>query len=190
MKNINIIFFLFISCFSAHAQKEANSGIIYGRNHAFSVTAPKSWVLDNMAGVSQGIYAVFYKLGESWEKGETVMYVNTAPLEGEPNSTLDELIQFDLDDFQKNYKDLVIEDATDIIIDSNVRAKVKYLSGKSYGNFEAIAYIDAGKTGVMIILTSRTKKGFNIALKPFEDLVKSYFFMANEVILEDSGEEE
>ena len=58
------------------------------------------------------------------------------------------------------------------------------LSGNTYGNYEAMAYIDAGKTGIMIVMSSRTKEGFDNSLQAFESLVRSYVFVANEVIIE------
>ena len=56
-------------------------GVVYGTGHAFSVCAPKGWVLDNSILNDQGIYAAFYPEGSSWSKAKddgTVMYVNTA----------------------------------------------------------------------------------------------------------------
>jgi len=165
-------------------QEDIKTGIIYGNNHAFSLTAPDGWILDNKSGVSQGLYAVFYRKGESWKNAETVMYANTASLEDNAHKTIDQLIRYDLDVFKSNFSDLNITDGKDILIKDNKIAKVKYLSGKSYGNYEAMAYIDAGKTGVMIIMSSRTREGFDNSLTAFEDLVKSYFFMADKVIID------
>lgn len=162
-------------------QEDMNSGIIYGDNHAFSLTAPAGWVLDNESGVGQGLDAVFFKKGESWEKAEIVMYVNTASLEDEAHKTMEQLIKFDIDNFISNYPGITVTDEKDIVIKKNVIARVKYMLGKSYGNFEAIAYIAAGKTGVMIVLSARTKEGFDDSLIAFEKLVKSYFFMTDKV---------
>jgi hypothetical protein len=43
----------------AHAAPLCN-GLIYGKGHAFVVKAPAGWTLDNVAGVNQGLHAVFY----------------------------------------------------------------------------------------------------------------------------------
>lgn len=160
------------------------TGIIYGNNHAFNLTAPDGWILDNKSGVNQGLYAVFYRKGDSWENAVTVMYANTASLEDKTHRTLDLLIKYDLDNFKSNYSGIKITDGNDIVIKDNIIAKVKYLSGKSYGNYEAMAYIDAGKTGIMIIMSSRTEDGFDSSLTAFENLVKSYFFMGEKVVIE------
>lgn len=172
-----ILYFIFLSQFS-FGQDEMGTRIIYGKDHAFSLTAPDGWVFDSKAGVNQGIHAVFYKEGETWADAETVMYVNTSSLD---NEDIGQLIRYDLSNFYKNYSDLKVEDAQPIQIDNKTTAIVKYLSGESYGNYEAIAYIDAGKTGVMIILSSRSKGGFENSLSDFETLVKSYFLLAMEV---------
>lgn len=176
--------FLFVISIQLDAQINNKSGIIYGKNHAFSLTAPQGWVLDNRAGVSQGIHAVFYREGTSWAEAETVMYANTASLEIPAHTTLDELITFDIENFTSHYADLKIEDAPSILIEEDNYARIKYLSGDSYGNYEAIAYIDAGKTGVMLIVSSRTNEGFNASLDAFHDLINSYFFIAEEIEFE------
>ena len=47
-----------------------------------------------------------------------------------------------------------------------------------------MAYIDAGKTGVLIIMSSRKQEGFENSLPAFESLVKSYFFIGDNVKIE------
>lgn len=183
MKYLSLLI-LILSQLTVLGQEELKTGIIYGKNHAFSLTAPNNWVLDNHSGVSQGLHAVFYKQGESWKSATTVMYANTASLEVEAHRTLEQLIEYDLNNFRKNYLGIKIIEAKDIVIKNNIIAKVRYLSGESYGNYEAISYIDAGKTGVMIIMSSRTKAGFETSLTAFEYLVKSYLFMADKVIID------
>lgn len=136
-------------------QDDMKTGVIYGDNHAYSLTAPSGWVLDNKSGVNQGLFAVFYRQGESWKNAQTVMYTNTASLGDKAHNTLEQLIKYDLDNFKRQYSDIQIINSKDIVIKDNVVATVKYLSGKSYGNYEALAYINAGKTGVMIIMSSR-----------------------------------
>lgn len=184
MKKLLIILILLSCKLMLSGQDNINTGIIYGTDHAYSLTAPEGWVLDNSSGVVQGLYAVFYKQGESWDKAETVMYTNTASLKDKAHKTLDQLIKYDLDNFKKEYSDILIIDAPDIVIKENVIAKVKYLSGKSYGNYESIAYINAGKTGVMIVMSARTKQGFDDSLIAFESLVKSYLFITDQFIID------
>lgn len=80
MKKLALIFLLMIAESGIaqnkpEAAKEANSGLIFGKNHAFVLTAPTGWVLDNKSGVTQGLQAVFFPAGSSWKDGAAVMYV-------------------------------------------------------------------------------------------------------------------
>ena len=162
-------------------QDKFQSEVIYGTDHAFSLTAPNGWVLDKKSGIKQGIHTVFYKKGETFENAETIMYVNTASFDNKEYSTLNDLIKFDLDNIKNKYSDLIITEGNDIIIRDNDIAKIRYLSGKSYGNYEAMAYIDAKKVGVIIVLTSRLKEEFENSLSAFEFLVNSYSFISDKV---------
>lgn len=182
MKKIIVIGLVTIITLVCYAQDNFKAGIIYGDNHAFGLTAPDNWLLDNQSGVNQGLHAVFYEEGFTWANAITVMYANAASLEDSTHSTLNALIEYDLNNFKSQYSDLIIKDQNPIKINEKTTAIVKHLSGDSYGNFEAIAYIDAGNTGIMIIMSSRTKEGFNKSLNAFEELVKSYIFIADKVI--------
>lgn len=175
--------FLTISLLS-FSQEEPKTGIIYGKNFVFSLTAPDGWVLDNKSGVRQGLQAVFYKKGESWSNAATIMYANAASLEDSAHLNLDRLIKYDIDNFIKQYPDLNIIDGNNILIKDGLTAKIKYLSGRSYRNFEAIAYVDATQNGIMIVMSSRTKEGFDSSLNAFENLVKSYLYIADKMVFE------
>ncbi len=60
-------------------------------------------------------------------------------------------------------------------------AKVKYFSNPKYPRYEAVAYIDGHKAGVIIVMSAKSKNDFDKNLPVFEDLVKSYFFVADKV---------
>lgn len=181
-KGITLLMFSIVSFFIlGQDEKNMNSGIIYGKNFAYSLTAPDGWVLDNTSGVRDGFDAVFYKKGGSWSKSLAVMYTNTASLEVKAHQSLDLLIKYDNDDFIKNYPDILITNGEDIVLRDGNLAKVKYLYGKSYKNYEAVAYIDAGKTCILIVLSSRSKDEYESSLTAFVNLVKSYWFMTDKV---------
>src|SRR4030088_993829 len=83
-----------ISQAQQNTQKPAdnNSGIIYGQDHVFVLTAPKGWVLDNKSGVSQGLQAVFYPEGSSWKSGTVVMYANAYHKRNATEETLEKVV--------------------------------------------------------------------------------------------------
>ena len=61
MKKFSIILILVLFELISFGQENMKTGIIYGKNHVFSLTAPDGWVLDNTSGIKQGLYAVFYR---------------------------------------------------------------------------------------------------------------------------------
>ena len=183
MKNVLITFILLISSIS-FSQENCNCGTIYGETFSFKLTAPSGWVLDNKSGVKQEIQAVFYKKGNTWSDAETVMYANTSPLKMPNQKTLADLMEYDAKRFQKNYPGIKISKENKIKINDKIFAIIKKFGSKSYGNYEAIAYIDAGKTGIMIVMSSRTKLGFERDYKQFVELIKSYDFIADYNITE------
>ncbi len=75
---VKIILMMIIIPISLCAQESQNNndssgGIVYGENFWFIVKAPDGWVLDNNSGINQGLHAVFYPRGSSWDTATTVM---------------------------------------------------------------------------------------------------------------------
>ena len=164
------------SAFALPAQQGLGaSGIIYGPDHMFSVTAPPGWVLDNQAGRGQGLYAVFYRAGESWRSGEAVMYVNTS------KSGVDSVMRQDSLRFMNRYPGLRVTARAAIRTNDSVTALVRQFVGDSSGNVEAVAYVPAAAMTPMIVLTARTQQAFESALPAFVALVKSYRFISAHV---------
>lgn len=59
--------------------KDNNCGMLYGKAHVLTFCAPSGWVLDNSIWNDQGIYAVFYPNGSTFESAKdsaTIMYIN------------------------------------------------------------------------------------------------------------------
>ena len=55
-------------------------GIVYGPKATFKISAPSDWVLDNSAGVEEGLPCVLYRKGSSWQEAKTIMYAKiTSP---------------------------------------------------------------------------------------------------------------
>jgi hypothetical protein len=183
-----IIVILSILYFTRSQPNQDNrAGIIYGDDHSYSLEAPVGWVIDNKAGQQYGLQAVFYKTGESWNNGTSTMYTNVIR-KNSKISTIDQAIKSDLDNFKSHYPNIVISDRNDIkTMDvSGVLAKIKYSSDIQNSRYEAIAYIDAKNVIVMVILSSKTKESFDQNIDAFEKLVKSYFYVTDNVIVNTS----
>jgi hypothetical protein len=175
---------LLFCCLAAHAQdaktdaRDNNTGIVYGKNHVFAVTAPEGWVLDNKSGVGQGLHAVFYPVGSSWTESKAVMYVNAAP----KSETLEKFIEGDVAEFRKNAPGLKVTDDETPTLAGKEKGVVKRFSDDESGSHEAVAYVEESKVVVMVVLTARTRKEFESALPAFRQLVSSYRFISDKVV--------
>ena len=180
---IPALLLLSITAFAQKQEEGIGSGIIYGTNHAYSLSAPKGWVMDNQSGVGQGVFAVFYPHGSSWENGTAVM--NTSVItKRDAKQSFDDVIRDEQADSRKHFPSLKIVDAPGLPTRRGDIASVKYLTGDSAGNFEAIAYINETKLVVLIVLSSRSQKEFDSSLPAFAELVHSYFFISQNVVID------
>lgn len=173
---------------SNYAQKKIDdptnigTGIIYGRDHAYMLTAPKDWVMDNQSGVSQGLHAVFYPKGSSWGKGIVVLYTNVLGKANEKQS-LQDLIDGDVRGFKQNSPNLKIEDGETIALEKGKSAVIKNFSNDANGNYESVAYINEPKVAVIIVLSSRSKKDYETSQSAFRELIASYVFVSDKVTI-------
>lgn len=165
-------------------QQPGGSGIVYGDDHAFVVGAPEGWVLDNAAGASRGLHAVFYPLGGSWAASPVVMYVNTANKEAEGLTGPEGLMTIDLARLKAESPDVRVEDVAGLTTEDGRAALVRRFSGDNHGNFEAVAYIDVPKVVIMVVLSSRSRSLFESSLPAFEKLVHSVHYLTDQVSIE------
>jgi hypothetical protein len=174
-----LILMLAVSPVLPSRASDAVTGIIYGPEHAFAVTAPSGWVLDNKSGVEQGLWAVLYPTGSSWQDSNVVMYINTASKAGDP--TLEGLIKGDLERQRKESPSLTIAPGEPLALQDGTKARVNHFSGDKWGNHESVAYIEAPTVWVMVVLSSRDEPAYKAALPAFGELVKSYKFLTTKV---------
>lgn len=158
---------------------ESGSGIIYGKDHAFSLTAPKGWMLDNESAVEQGVHAVFYPKGKTWSNSDVVAYAQARPRGGKI-LTADDAAKNVVEDFHANgnpkYESKRIKT---LRLDKGREAVIYHFQGDQWGNNEAAAYVVEDKTINYVVLTARSARSFKEALPAFEELVKSYAFVGD-----------
>lgn len=157
---------------------DAQSGIIYGDDHAYTLTAPKGWVLDNQVWADQGVFAVFYPKGSSvqgnWIAYSRVMDLNPKGLLAAATADLEGMKQESPHYTWKRLPDIQTSDRNTAIIFST--------SGDSFGNAEFLAYIQAPTKVVFICAVTRTPKDLDQLRAPFEAIVRSYSWFTDKVI--------
>lgn len=161
--------------------QEGNCGIIYGKYHAFSVCAPKGWVLDNRTGVPEGLHAVFYPIGQTWQNSCAVMYVNWA-LKDEVIKDIKTLVQFNVEKFKSNGSSNSKAEFEKTIKSKEGReGSIWKYSGDKWGNHELVGYFEENKGIALIVLTSKSEADFETAKEAFFELIGSYFFITDDV---------
>ncbi len=158
------------------AVTEGGTGLCYGKDHAYFLTAPQGWVLDTESGAQQGIFAVFYPKGSDWD-GPAAMYSNAAAREGR---TAESAVERDIQFMRKENPQLQVESGGTITTADGKEAMIRYFSGDSHGNSEAVAYVLEKNVVVNIVLTARNKKAYDSALSAFKQLVGSYKFVTDD----------
>ena len=148
--------------------------VVRGKDYAFEIKAPRSWVLDNEVAKEQGLNLVFYPTGTNWETSKAVIYVrvrtngaalrNIADQVGDTIRNLREAGSSNVT--VKHVKTLTTQDAS--------KAEVYDFTGDKFGNFEATAYIQAKGSIHFITLSARDQDSFRQAVPAFDAVVTSY----------------
>ncbi len=164
------------------SKMESGSGIVYGEQHAFLISAPPGWILDNESAADQGIHAVFYPKGSSWDKAPAVMYANSVK-KHKGAATVQEFINSDFARFKKSNPKIAISEGRPLKTEDGKIAQVRVFKGDQWGNWEAAAYIDEPVAVVILVLSARSQEAFQKSLPAFEKLVGSYRFFTEDVKL-------
>lgn len=147
--------------------------MLFGKNHAFKITATAGWVIDNENAVSQGIHMAFYPKQETWAKSPVIMYGRSIPTSQMPNikSIVDQTVR----DFHRNNSPNYKSKKQNVItLPEGKKAEIYYYSGDKWGNYEAVAYIQEQDTINYLVFNSRRKDSFDKYLSDFYETVKSY----------------
>jgi hypothetical protein len=158
-----------------------NCGILHGRNHAYIFCGPVGWILDTGIMNDQGIFAVFYPKGSSWDearKHETFMYINVVDMD--VKDTVKSRMDADVKDEQEHDPKVIVKPAAKIQIRDRAIPVLDFSLGENNGH-EAVAYIGESKVLVMMVISSKNEEFFERDYPSFIQLVKSYVFITSEV---------
>ncbi|MEI6057820.1 MAG: hypothetical protein WCQ60_02500 [bacterium] len=177
---------IFIGYRSSHTDYKNKAGILYGADIGYSLAAPKGWIIDNEAGKSAQIPAVFYREGETWASSTVRMYSRPVSYSFDGIQNLSELVAGDVASFKRHYNDIIVTDGSIFMVTdkpgtSMATVTIKYFSTDANSRYEAVAYIDAHKAGVIIVMSAKSKDLFEQTLPAFNKLVSSYFFAFDQV---------
>ena len=171
------VWFLLWSLFFSLSLLANNTGVIWGRGHLYTLTAPKGWVLDNKSGEANGLKAVFHPEGGSWKKSPTVMYTNVFLKTAKTRSTKD-LIELTKANVKVKSPKVKVEDAGKVRSLTENDIVIKRWKN-NLDNIELVGYADINKVIVIFVLSGRSEGEFKKAIPSFKELLKSFKFLSH-----------
>ncbi len=158
------------------AAVDGGRGTLFGDDHAFAVTAPAGWVLDNESGVAQGLDMTFYPQGFTWENSPVIVYGNVSHWSSTSTSTsAQQQVDKTVAEFRANGSpNYQARAGAPIALPDGRQVPVYYFQGDKWGNYEAGAYFREQATLNFLIYSARDKAHFQHYWPQFVRLAQSY----------------
>ncbi len=152
--------------------------ILISTSHQYSLIPPDGWECENQNTKGPASFAVFYEKGYSFNTAGTVMFVNSSSMNNSNRKKVEDFMKADSVFYREHYPHVSFKTEKPLKINDNLWARLVVLNSSADHAFDAYAYIDAGKSVVIIGISSENKNNFDKMMKAFTDLVKSYQFIA------------
>lgn len=176
-RTLSLIFVLLFLPFSSSSagMTEQGTGMLFGVDHAFFITAAKGWVLDNESGVEQGLHMVFYPAGYTWSNSPVIAYGRKVSKTGKIKSVKDQ-VEATVNQFHENGSpNYSVTKESSITLPNGGKAPVYHYAGDKWGNFEAVAYFEEKNTINFLVFNARGKTDFDSYLPAFEQMAATYW---------------
>src|SRR6478752_5943127 len=161
-------------CPSILAQETSPAGNVYGPKASFNISAPEGWVVDNLAGVKQGMPCVLYPKGSSWSDAKTVMYAKVASpqWEGVNAFVATAIKEMKAQHGRPNEKIASgkTKDGHDYFIN-------EYPATKTYSQWERVGYVQLPLGVAYIVLTSRDQASYQKDSGTLEKVLKTLVYV-------------
>src|SRR6266567_9547914 len=165
---------LMLFCAAISAQEKNQGGIVRGPKAGFNISAPEGWVVDNEAGLNQGMPCVLYPKGSSWSDAKTVMYANMAGAEFEGVNAFVEMAIKEMKAKHGIPKEKIASGKTQDGHDYFVN---EYPATKTYSQWERVGYVQLPRGVAFIVLTSRDKASYQKDSDKLEKVLKTLVYV-------------
>jgi tetratricopeptide (TPR) repeat protein len=155
-------------------QEKYPAGIVQGPKAGFNISAPEGWVVDNQAGVEQGMPCVLYPKGSSWSDAKTVMYANIAGTEFEGVNAFVEMAIKEMKAKHGIPKEKIASGKTKDGHDYFIN---EYPATKTYSQWERVGYIQLPQGVAFIVLTSRDQASYRKDSGALEKVLKTLVYV-------------
>jgi hypothetical protein len=140
----------------------------------FKIDAPPGWVLDNSAGVEQGLPCVLYPKGSTWADANTIMYAKIASTDYEDVGKFVAMAISQMEKVHGKPKEKVDSGKTG---DGQSYFINEYPATKSYSQWERVAYIQLPKAVAYIVFSARDEASYRKNFPALNDVLKSFAYM-------------
>jgi tetratricopeptide (TPR) repeat protein len=161
-------------CTTNFGQENYRVGTVHGPKAAFNISALDGWVVDNEAGVNQGMPCVLYPKGSSWSDAKTVMYANMAGPEFEGVNAFVEMAIKEMKATHGTPKEKIASGRTKDGHDYFIN---EYPATKTYSQWERVGYVQLPQGVAFIVLTSRDKASYQKDSGQLEKVLKTLVYL-------------
>ena len=159
---------------SIPAQENYRGGIVYGPKAAFNIAAPEGWVLDNQAGVEQGLPCVLYPKGSSWADAKTIMYAKIASTQFED---VNAFVAMAIKEMAKTHGKPKEKIASGKTYDAHDYFINEYPATKNYSQWERVAYVQLPHAVAFIVLSSRDHASYQKDSGALQEVLKTFIYL-------------
>src|SRR5512133_928239 len=155
-------------------EESSPAGIVYGPKAGFNISAPEGWVVDNQAGVKQGMPCVLYPEAESWSNAKTVMYAKVASPQWEGVNAFVAMAIKEMKAKHGTPKEKIASGKTKDGHDYFIN---EYPSTKTYSQWERVGYVQLPQAVAYIVLTSRDQASYQKDSGALEKVLKTLVYV-------------
>jgi tetratricopeptide (TPR) repeat protein len=166
-------------------QETYPGGIVYGPKAAFNIRAPEGWVLDNEAGVNQGMPCVLYPKGSSWSDAKTAIYAKIASTNFEDAN---EFVAWAIKEMKAKHGIPKEKIASGKTKDGHDYFINEYPATKTYSQWERVGYVQLPHAVAYIVLTSRDKASYTKDASALQEVLKSLTYLEPETVQQKKDE--
>ncbi len=169
-----LMLLVFPGYYTSAGSAEQDTGMLFGSDHAFFITAAKGWVLDNKSGVKQGLHMIFYPAGYTWSNSPVIAYGQKVSKDSKTRSVRDQ-VDATLEMFHsKGSPKYKIVRERSMPLPHGKKAYIYHYAGDQWGNHEAVAYVEEKNTINFLVFNARKQSDFDKYLPAFEQMIATY----------------
>jgi hypothetical protein len=157
------------------SEQDKNGGIIYGKDWAYTILAPKGWIWDSKTLAKQGIWGLFYSAETKFSPTTLHMYIN--PVSVAKDVSLEEFIKEDISNFKRQNKSIDYVFENEYLSKDKKSLKIYRLDDEQKKYFQYIGFAKYNKTIFIFVLSARSADERMKNKVAYEQLFDTFLYM-------------